>query len=90
MKLFLNGTTRTDKLEREVERMDAKKCDICGKLYEEKPASLVQDFEDAVNELLPFITSKDILNKLRGIVDICPECSDALFETIDNLRGKKK
>lgn len=69
--------------------MDAKKCDICGKFYEEKPVSLVKEFEDAVNELLPFVTSKDILNNFKRITDVCSECSDALIKTIDNLRGKR-
>ena len=70
--------------------MDAKKCDICGKFYEEKPVSLVKDFEDVINELLPFVTSKDILNNFKTTTDVCSECSDALVKTIDNLRGNKR
>ena len=64
--------------------MDAKKCDICGKFYEEYAT-----FEDVINQILPFVTSKDILNDFKRIIDVCPKCSDALIKTIDNLRGKR-
>ena len=67
--------------------MVAKKCDICGKLYEEKPLSLVEEIEDTINGLIPFVTSKDIIKAFERELDICFECSNALLQTVKEIRG---
>ena len=70
--------------------MKAKKCDFCGVLYEEKILSIAEEIRDAAISVWPFYTNRDLLNKISMLVDICPECSSTLIETINKLRGKKK
>ena len=58
---------------------DAKKCDRCGKLYEETEGNNVfrdvfDDFLDALNSMIGNIVGGSIREKLSEFLFLCPDC----------------
>lgn len=70
--------------------MKAKKCDLCGVLYEDETLSIMDEFVNAAIDLYPLNSSRGFVNKIEKLIDICPECRKTLIKTFDELRGKRK
>ena len=75
------------KLEKETNKMEAKKCDRCGKLYEkneDRPSvrfkfKEVYGAEDLKKETIAKRQQEEayIRSSLNGAVDLCPDCIDS-------------
>lgn len=91
--LSTSEMTKMFKTEKETEKMDAKKCDRCGKLYEMPRAngsgakvrfkfSTVYAAEDKSEAKIIEEQTRDIYIKCAGMgdgfVDLCPECRESL------------
>ena len=65
----------------------AKKCDICGELYEEYNTTLNKEKPNGV-----IFCSADNDHKYYGygITDCCPGCMDSIKKHIDSLKEGKK
>ena len=65
----------------------AKKCDICGKLYEEY--NFEQSMENSNGFMLLNIDCKGTYSD-GPAVDCCPECMKSILEHIDSLAKKQE
>ena len=60
---------------------DAKKCDVCGKFYEESGSggSGLDRMSAAMKRISETLTNKhDKVAQIEAVVDLCPECSSSL------------
>ena len=56
---------------------NAKKCDRCGRYYEERMATAIENLAEGITKLVSF-PQPAIIEVIEQFVDLCPECSDSL------------
>lgn len=66
---------------------NAKKCDICGTLYE---SYNTKQNCNAINGYIPINLDDDGRYYSHGEKDLCPECLDAFTKLAKELKGETK
>ena len=57
---------------------NAKKCDRCGKYYEEREATPIETLAHSMEALIVPKTVMQNISVIERILDLCPSCSESL------------
>ena len=66
---------------------DAKKCDRCGNIYEEKTTSIYEVIiSDFFSPIIPYSAKRKnkAINLIKDVCDLCPECEESLNKWFNN------
>ena len=66
---------------------NAKKCDRCGKYYEEREMNAFEAVAKSIEKAFTPQTEIKCIMAIEGLLDLCPACSKSLKEWV---KGAKK